>query len=252
MRALLLSVALAGLLPAVQPRTPVLLRVGDARVNARALQPYKARWKETMVGVGHDVTERAVWNDELRRETMNGRDVLIRTMVAIQPDGTTRESRRTVVDGVTFAPLRSEWKSLGISYDYDFDGLAIHGARVNEPFASPSRIEAKLWQPAFDYYGGMMELFLATLPRTAGVFSFPTAMATTGAGAVQDSIHWPLVEVIGEDVTRGVGGKTVKAWRVEANTPYGFYKVWVTDTPPHVVRTVLLLGPGGRITFELL
>ena len=77
-------------------------------------------------------------------------------------------------------------------------------------------------------------------------------MATTGAGAVQDSIHWPLVEVIGEDVTRGPGGKMVKAWRVEANTPYGFYKVWVTDTPPYVARTVLLLGPGGRITYELL
>ena len=252
MRALLLSVALMVLLPASQPRTPALLRVGDARIKARALQPYKARWKETMVGVGHDVTERGVWDDELRRETLNGREVLIRTITVTQPDGTPRESRRTVVDGVTFAPLRSEWKSQGLSYEYDFDGLVIRGVRINEPFGSTTKIDAKLWQPAFDYYGGMMELFLATLPRTAGVFSFPTVMATTGAGAVQDSIHWPLVEVIGEDVTRGAGGKTVKAWRVEANTPYGFYKVWVTDTPPHVARTVLLLGPGGRITLELL
>ena len=248
----MLSAVVAVLLPALQPRAPALLRVGDARVNARALQPYKARWKETLANVVNEVSERGVWDDELRRETLNGREVLIRTIVVTQPDGSTRESFRTVVDGVTFAPIRSEWKSGGASYEYDFAGLAIKGMRVTEPLAAPVKIDTRLWQPAFDYYGGMMELFLATLPRTSGVFSFPTVMATTGAGAVQDSIHWPLVEVIGEDVTRGAGGKTVKAWRVEANTPYGFYKVWVTDTPPYVARTILLLGPGGRITYELM
>ena len=250
--ALLCLAALAGLTAATQPQTPVVLRVGDARINARALQPYKVRWKETLVDAVHQVTERGIWDDELRRESREGRDILVRTIVVTQPDGTLRETVRAVVDGTTFAPIRSEWKAGGASYEYDFSGLFIKGVRVNEAGKTPVTIDAKVWQPMFDYYGGMRELFLAILPRSRGMFSFPAATATTGAGALQDSIDWPLVEVIGEDVTRGAGGKTVKAWRVEANTPYGFYKVWVTDTPPYVARTVVLLGPGGRITCELL
>ena len=250
-KAALLVAALATLF-AAQPQTPVVLRLGDARINARQLQPYKVRWKETFVDAVHQVSERGIWDDELRRELLNGREVLIRTIVVSDPHGTVRENTRVVVDGTTFAPVRSEWKASGASYEYDFDGMLIKGVRVSDAGKPPTAIEAQVWQPMFDYYGGMRELFLATLPRSPGLFTFPAATATTGAGALQDSIHWPLVEVIGEDVTRGAGGKTVKAWRIEANTPYGFYKVWVTDTPPYVARTVVLLGPGGRITYELM
>ena len=251
-KAFLLIATLAGLLTAVQPQTPVVLRVGDARINARALQPYKARWKETFVDAVNQVSERGTWDDELRREPLDGREVLVRTIVASNPDGSVRESTRIVVDGTTFAPVRSEWKASGASYEYHFDGLVIKGVRVSDVGKAPTIIAAQVWQPMFDYYGGMRELFLATLPRSPGMYTFPAATATTGAGALQDSIHWPLVEVIGDDVTRGAGGKAVKAWRVEANTPYGFYKVWVTSTPPYIARTVVLLGPGGRITYELL
>lgn len=251
-KAVLTLAALVGLLPVMQPQTPVVLRVGDARINTRALQPYKARRREIVVDAVNQVRERGVWDDELRRESLNDRGVLVRTMVVTEPDGAIRETFRVVVDGNTFAPIRSEWKGAGASYEYDFDGMAIKGVRVTEAGREPTKIDASVWQPMFDYYGGMMDLFLATLPATRGTFSFPAATATTGPGALQDSIHWPLVEVIGDDVTRLANGKTVKARRVEANTPYGFYKVWVTETPPYVVRTVVLLGSGARITYELL
>jgi hypothetical protein len=252
MKAVLSCAALATLLPLLQPQTPVVLRVGDARINARALQPYKVRWKETFVTVVHEVIDRGIRDDELRRETLNGREVLVRTMVSTEPSGATRETHRLVVDGSTFAPLRSEWTGGGRSYRYDFDGMSIKGVRVTEADKPPLQIAAQVWQPMFDYYGGMMDLFLATLPHNPGMFSFPAATATTGAGAAQDSIHWPLVEVVGDDVTRGAGGKLIQARRVEANTPYGFYKVWVTDSPPHVVRTVVVLAPGSRTTYELM
>ena len=241
-----------GLLIAEQPRTPALLRVGDARINARALQPYKVRWKETLVDPMHQVVDRGIRDDQLERQTINGKEALVRTVIVSQPDGTVRESMRVVVDGATFAPIRTEWRSAGRSYEFDFQGQTIAGLRINEPGASPSKIAATVWQPVFDYYGGMTDLFLATLPRRVGLYSFPVTIVTAGAGAAADGLDWPLVEAIGDDVARGVGGKTIKAWRVEANTPYGFYKVWVTDTPPYVVRTVILQGPGTRITYELM
>jgi hypothetical protein len=239
------------LLVDAQPRTPALLRVGDARINARALQPYKVRWKETLVDPVHQVIDRGVRDDHLQRETIDGRPVLVRTVVASAPDGSVRESMRIVGDGATFAPVRTEWRGGGRSFEFDFQGQNIAGVRINDPGASPVKIAGSVWQPAFDCYGGMMDLFLATLPRQVGVYSFPAMVVTAGAGAAADGLDWPLVESLGDDVARGAG-KVIKAWRVEANTPYGFYKVWVTDLPPYVVRTVILQGPGTRITYELL
>ena len=239
------------LMGAEQPRTPALLRVGDARINARALQPYKVRWKETLVDPANQVLDRGVRDDQLQRESIDGRELLVRTIVSSAPDGSLRESMRIVVDGATFAPVRTEWRAGGRSFEFDFRGQVISGLRIDEPGATPVKIAGSVWQPAFDYYGGMMDLFLATLPRRAGVYSFPTMVVTAGAGAATDGLDWPLVESIGDDVARGAG-KVFKAWRVEANTPYGFYKVWVTDTPPYVVRTVILQGPGTRITYELM
>jgi hypothetical protein len=57
---------------------------------------------------------------------------------------------------------------------------------------------------------------------------------------------------VGPALANSRSGAPVRATRVEANTKYGFYKVWVTNAPPYIVRTVLLPGPGGWITYELL
>lgn len=247
-------IAVTLLIPVVavaQPPAPMQLQVGDSRINATLLQPYKVRWRETIVNAIHQVIERGVWDDELRREHVDGRDVLIRLITVTQPDGVVRERVKIVVDGRTFAPIRSEWSGGGRSYEYDFHGNTLKGLRVNEPGRGQVTIDVGLDRSAFDYYGGMMELFLATLPRTSGaVLTFPAALATSGPDADQAGLHWPVAEVRGEETVRSAGGDSVKAWRIEINTPYGFYKVWVTDVPPYVVRTVLLLPPGGRITYE--
>jgi len=206
-----------------------------------------------LVNAVNQVIERGTWVDEVSRETIDGRAAIIRVVVVTEPDGVERERYRLVVDARTFVPIRSEWRGKGLSYAYDFDNTRVHGERVNVVGGGPTKIDAVLNAAAFDYYGGMMELFLATLPRVAGQkFTFPAALATSGAAADQSAMHWPLVEVIGEENARGAGGQAGKAWRLEANTAYGYYKVGVTDTAPYVVRTVLLLGPGGRITYELM
>jgi hypothetical protein len=249
---LFIALAVAGF-GAVQPERPLVLRPGDVRIAAGRLQPYKARWKETLVNAIHQVMDRGTWEDELRRDRIGPRDVLVRTIVVTQPDGTNRERYRLVVDARTFEPVHSEWSSRGLSYNYDYALPTLRGHRVNEADGKPAIIAGTLPFPAFDYYGGMMELFLAVLPRNPGArFTFPAAAATTGHDADQSGVHWPTVEVVGEEAVPGTWGAPVRATRVEANTRYGFYKTWVISDPPYVVRTVLLLGPGGRITYELM
>jgi hypothetical protein len=237
-----------------QPPVPVPLALGDARIEVHRLQPYRVRWKETIVNAVHQVIERGTWDDALTRERLDNRDVLVRSILITQPDGAMREKYRTVVDAATFAPVHAEWQNgLGLSYRYAYTLPLITGERVNTKGAAPVAISARAPRPAFDYYGGMMELFLATLPRTpGGTFTFPALLATSGHDADQSGVDWPRVEVFAEETARGAGGSAVRATRMEANTKYGFYKVWVTSTPPYVVRTVLLLAPGGRITYELL
>lgn len=246
--------ALALLTILFQP-APQVLQVGDPRISVAPLQPYKARWKETLVNAIHQVIERGIWDDQLLREQRNGRAVLHRTIVVTEPSGAVRERYEAIVDATNFAPIRSTWESKGLSYAYDYDGTSVRGTRVNEANGPAQAINASLPQRAFDYYGGMMELFLATLPRTPnGLFTFPAMLSTSGATADQRAVQWPLVRVFDKETVPGSGlrGAPILATRVEANTEYGFYKVWVTDAAPYVVRTVLLLAPGGRITYELL
>lgn len=253
-RLIVLFCVLGAGLSAAQPPVPVVLGVGDARVDTSRIRPYHARWKETIVNAIHQVIERGTWDDILTREPLRGRDVFVRTIHVSTPSGDMREYYRTVVDANTFAPVESEWRNnQGLSYAYSYQGTAVTGRRVNTTGADAVNIVATVPRPAFDYYGGMMELFLATLPRQPrSLFTFPAMLTTSGHDAEQAGLHWPVVEVFPEEITRGASGAAVKATRVEANTRYGFYKVWVTDTAPFVVRTVLLLGPGGRITYELM
>ena len=249
---LFLWVGLASL--AAQAPIPDVLRVGDIRVDASRIGPYHARWKETIVNAVHQVIERGTWDDRLTRESLGGRDVLVRTINVSTPAGTMREYYRAIVDARSFAPVESEWRNnQGLSYAYKYSGTAVSGHRVNAAGSDPVKISSVISAPAFDYYGGMMELFLATLPRQPrALFSFPAMLTTSGHDADQSGLHWPTVEVFPKEMTRGASGVPVEATRIEANTKYGFYKVWVIDAAPFVVRTVLLLGPGGRITYELM
>lgn len=248
---LLVGEAAAALSPDLQ-RMPVVLNVGDHRIDPARIQPYSAVWKETLVNVLNQVIERGMWDDRVTRERAGDRELIVRRITVNQPDGAMRERYQTTVDARTFEPVRSEWQNnRGQSYTYDYAPRRVRGERVTEPAAAPRPINASTTTRAFDYYGGMMELFLATLPKQAGsVLTFPALLATTGADADQGGIHWPLVEVFPEEVVPG--SQTTRAARVEANTRYGFYKVWVTDAPPYVVRTILILPQGGRITYELI
>lgn len=252
MSAPILVSALALLTIFLQP-APQVLQVGDPRLAVAALQPYKARWKETLVNAIHQVIERGTWDDQLAREQRDGRSVLHRTIVVTESSGAVRERYEAIVDATNFVPIRSTWESKGLSYVYDYDDTSVRGTRVNEINGPPQAITASLPQRAFDYYGGMMELFLATLPRTPnGLFTFPAMLSTSGATADQRAVQWPIVRVFGKETVPGLRATPIQATRIEANTEYGFYKVWVTDVAPYVVRTVLVLAPGGRITYELL
>jgi len=66
---------------------------------------------------------------------------------------------------------------------FTFARDALHGERKLDAEPAARRIDARFDAPFFDYYGGMMELFLATLPFKVGYrATFPAAMATTDPG----------------------------------------------------------------------
>jgi len=227
-----------------------VIHVGSALVDGNSLKPYKVRLKETIVNIQNIAIERGLWTDELRRITVNGKDAWQRHIEVVTPEGAFRETVDLVVDAATFAPLKTLERNPSGSLTFAFAGRAIEGQRTASG-GSVRDIRARPLVDFFDYYGGMMELFLATLPFKAGRMTFPTTMATTDPAADATAIDWPIAEMKGEEQIT-VGGTTYRAWRAEINTPYGFYRVWVRKEPPFFVRTILLIPPGGRIVYDLL
>lgn len=248
-----LAVTAWAMSPAAQaPPSIERIDVGSASVSASFLVATTEHWKETLVNVQNIAIERGLWTDELTRVDIAGRPALRRHINVVTPEGKFREEVDLTVDARTFAPIRTtERNGAGLTLAFDFDGPRLKGERVTPPESAVRQIQWTAPMPFFDYYGGMMDLFLATLPFKPGYrATFPATMATTAPGADPSEIHWPIVQVMGEEDVRS-GGAIYKAWRVEVNTPYGFYRVWARKEPPYVVKTILLIPPGGRITYEL-
>ena len=235
-------------------RPPVInqLRVGSRSIDPGVLHPYTVRYKETIVSVQNIILERAIWTDQLQKISVDGHDAWRRHIEVVTPEGKFRETVDLIVDATTFAPLRTTEKNINGSMEFSFGRTHLNGERVTQPNSPPRSIHAQFGEPAFDYYGGMMELFFALLPFKDGYrATFPAVMATTGPEADPKKIDWPIIEVKGEE-TLTVGGVKYQAWRVEANTQYGFYRVWVRKEKPFVVRTILLIPLGGRIIYDII
>jgi hypothetical protein len=95
----------------------------------------------------------------------------------------------------------------------------------------------------------MMELFFASLPISENyAVTFPAALATSDPAAPQDGIAWITARVRGKAAVEAWGQK-FETWIVEADTPYGFYRVWLSSESPYVIQTVLLIAPGGRLSY---
>jgi hypothetical protein len=234
------------------PTAAPVLHVGHAAVDASRIQPHERHWKVTLANMQNRIIEFGDWKETVTRGDASGRPTLERRIALDSPDGKPKERVRLVVDAKTFAPLKTEEErpDLGSYLRYTFEGRRLRGERSPaSPGDPPRRIDLRLAVECFDYLGGMMELFFATLPLKEGyAATFPAALATSDPAAAQDGIAW---------ITARVKGKaTVEAWGrkfetriVEADTPYGFYKVWVSSESPYVIQTVLLIVPGGRFTY---
>ena len=238
--------------PAPPPAPPVL-RVGDPAVDPSRISPHERHWKVTLVNAQNRVIEYGDWRETVSREREDGRDVLVRRIALDGPDGKPKERVVLVVDAKTFAPIRTEEErpDLKTSMRYAFSGRSLKGERLSGPGAAPQKIAATLPIECFDYLGGWMELFFAALPLKEGyAVTFPSALATVGAEQTQDGVHWTTARVKGRATIDAGGGKKVETWLVEADTPYGYYKVWVADAAPYVVQTMLVLAPGGRLSYQ--
>jgi hypothetical protein len=234
------------------PLPAPVLRVGDPSVDAARIQPHERHWKVTLATIQNRIVEFGDWKETVTRGEVSGRPTLERRIALDSPDGKPKERVLLVVDAKTFAPVRTEEErpDLGTHLRYTFDGRRLRGERSPlSPGEPPRHIDVRLEVECFDYLGGMMELFFASLPLKEGyAVTFPAALATSDPVAAQDGIAW---------ITARVKGKaSVEAWGrkfdtqvVEAETPYGFYKVWLSPESPYVIQAVLLIGPGGRFSY---
>jgi hypothetical protein len=229
------------------------ITVGDARVDASFIKPYKNRWKETLATSDHRIIDRGVWSDEVQYAEYQGRRVLKRVITVTRPSGKVEVTFTLMVDPRTFEPVMTEENRGGQSLlRFDFQGRRVSGRRPPQVLGGqPRAIEVKLPTRVFDFYGGMNDLFLAVLPLREGYAAkIPCFSGTIGPEADPKAITWTMMEVKRrEPITTGSGEK-VMAWVVETNTAVGFYKVWVTREPPYVIKTVFLGPGGGRLQYD--
>jgi len=198
------------------------------------------------------VVERGSWTDEVQVVEVGGRRLLKRTWVLTR-GGKVFDTINTLADPKTFAPVMTEERKHDGEFLYfDFAGTRLKGQRSSvPPGGQPRRIEAKLGTQFFDYYGGVYDLFLASLPLREGyAATFPAAMATFGPDADPADLDWVTIRVDRKEAVAADGGRKVEAWVVDCYNAFGFFKVWVVKEPPYVMK-MMIVGPGGgRITYE--
>lgn len=228
---------------------PVVLKVNDASVDASRIKPYKVQWKETFVTPANQVVVNGTWTDEVERITVDGKDVLKRTVSVDRPQRGIHSIIVLTVNGRTFAPITTEEVQAGKApaLHFDFAGKRISGYRDTR------KIEARVPIEAFDTLGGMTDLFPASLPLRAGYAArFPNFSATISADDDPATITWITLQVKRQDTVALPDGRKLKAWLVDSDTPFGFYKVWIAEEPPYIVKSIWMGPGGGRSTFDLI
>jgi hypothetical protein len=229
------------------------LSVGDPSVDASFLEPYMSRWKETFVSTGFKVIDFGTTTDEVTVTEESGRKLIHRSVALDRPSGIS--SRTTlVVDAKSFAPVSTnESQSGGERLALAFIGMRMSGERKASESASTHSLSAALRTRAFDYFGGMNDLLLAALPlRTGATFEIPAVAVTLGAEYPEDGVITVTLHVRREDFVTLPSGEKRQAWVVDADTPIGFYKTWISKKAPYILRTIWVGPGGGRSTFELM
>ena len=229
--------------------TTVVLKLNDPEVDASRIKPYKVQWKETFVTPLNQVIPNGTWTDVVERTSIDGKEVLKRTVTVDRPQRGIHASTVLIVNGKTFAPVTTEEVEPGKTPDlhFDFAGTHIAGNRKTR------KIDATVETAAFDTLGGMTDLVPATLPLRPGYTArFPNFSATISENDDPASITWITLQVKRQDIVALPDGRRVKAWLVDSDTPLGFYKVWIAEEPPYIVRSIWMGPGGGRSTFDLI
>ena len=213
------------------------LHVGDHLVKGGLIKPYKNRWKVTLATPSGQTTNAGTWTDEVEIIDFNGRRVLRRTQVKMNP----RKPFETIINVVnpkTFAPIMSESKSSdGTFWRRDFDGQSVRGEELEKPGGSSKHFEAKLDVPVFDFFGGMYGLLLRTFPlKERYEITFPCEFQDSSG---KETVHWTTARVVNKERIAAGADKTVNAWVVDTEIPAaGTYRFWLAENPPYIIRLV--------------
>jgi hypothetical protein len=224
---------------AAQPSEPVKVKVGDPIVSGASFKPYQNVWQMSVITpAGKEIPDAGTWSDDLSFVTIDGRQYLERTQVAIfKRNGEVVAKTKTinVFDPATLAPVSRTFTRQLTNEPVEIVHLEFRDGVIHSQKIVAGKIVAndvvRPGTPVFDFSGGMYGLLLAGFPLKE---NFSATLPTVDED--QLTTNWITFRVTGrETADAGPKGK-VDTWIVESDTGQGPMKFWLSKEPPYIIR----------------
>ena len=239
----------------LQPDATITLSVGDKAITGTRTAPYQVAWHGTAYPENGDLIDGGIWVTQLRRATLEGRDVLVRTAGALLFKRGTYNylgavAFKSIVDPQSLAPVSSEQHLPdGSSEKWAFDGKHVEWTKKDGAPQSQETVQKfDVRIAAFDISGAMLWFYFplkSLKPGYSGVIP-----------VVGDPDHplrsLPFRVVRSERVKAGARG-IVDTVVVECPDPTtGTARFWFNENIPFPVRMDIPATPGvPRTVYEL-
>jgi hypothetical protein len=222
------------------------MHVGDGTITGKRLTGYRIGWHGTLYPGGGEVVDGGVWIQQMRREKMNGRDVLIRTAGAVLFQRNTFKylgaaANESVVDAHTLAPISSEAHNPdGSGERWTFDGKHVEWLQWSGDPRKETLRRFDLPIPAYDIASTMLPVLLSVQPLKLGY---------SGVIPVVGDPEHPLrsvpFRVVRKEKVRAGARGVVDAWLVECPDPNtGTLRFWISDKLPYPIKMIVPAAPG--------
>lgn len=230
--------------------TPAIrFSVGSPQISGAFMLPYQSQWREWEIAADGTRRETARYSDELRFETLDGREVIRNVQHRI--GGT--DGLVILLDRKTLMPLWTEDRDdkdgsfVRTVYHKDRVEMTCAGSECPRVFQSSSaadtvRKTTPISEPVFDFFAGSFGLLLAALPLSDGlVATVPVYHHGAGFFAME-------VRVGAAEAADAGAGRKVAAWPV--TVPGTRYLFHVSKEAPHWIRMIINRPDGTKQLYD--